>query len=414
MDKDILDSVLSPTEIIRPTPYTMKPQYSHLQEEPREIYLSSAFYKNHWMWKLIKDSMVGAYKGESLLFATDYSLTLKHGIRTKKQLIRERQKMDSTTFDMEYNNLMIGGSENQYYSFELVSQSQKIKKAWYPKTLDEYFDNKRVRFGDIKKQGSEIRVVSMDIAVSMSTKKTRNDLSVIKCIRAIQNGEKYERQEIYTETFEGKDIETQAIRLRQIMEDFNSDYLVLDGRTYGTNMIDTLGKVLYDEERDKEYVPIKVFNNDELGARCKNSSASPIIWAYIGSADLNHKMHTTMYGALKDNKYKMLISYISCKENYLSNKKEYETASSEEKARYEAAYVYSDLTLNEMVNLEREFVQGGKIKLTEPSTGTKDKYITSAMANLFIQELEVKLTKSEVQSFSAKDLFRFNAPKIRK
>ena len=81
---------------------------------------------------------------------------MKHGIRTKKQLIRERQKMDSTTFDMEYNNLMIGGSENQYYSFELVSQSQKIKKAWYPKTLDEYFDNKRVRFGDIKKQGSEV------------------------------------------------------------------------------------------------------------------------------------------------------------------------------------------------------------------------------------------------------------------
>ena len=56
----------------------MKPQYSHLQEEPREIYLSSAFYKNHWMWKLVKDSMIGAYKGESILFATDYALTVKY------------------------------------------------------------------------------------------------------------------------------------------------------------------------------------------------------------------------------------------------------------------------------------------------------------------------------------------------
>ena len=414
VDKEVLDAILSPTEIIRPTPYTMKPEYAHLKEEPREIYLSSAFYKSHWMWKLVKDALVGSYNKESILFATDYALTLKHGIRTKRQLLRERQKMDSTTFDMEYNNLMIGGSENQYYSFELVSQAQKIKKAWYPKTLEEYFENKRNRFGDIKKQGGEIRVVAMDIAVSASTKKVKNDMTVIKCIRAIQNGEKYERQEVYTEAYEGKDIETQAIRLRQIMEDFNSDYLVLDGRTYGTNLIDTLGKVLYAEERDKEYVPIKCFNNDDLADRCKNSNASPIIWAFIASADLNHKMHTTMQGALKDGKYKMLISHIGCKEQYLLNKNEYNMGNFDEKARLEEPYIYSDLTLNEMVNLEREFIQGGKIKLTEPSTGTKDKYITSAMGNLFIQELEVKLTKNNTHSVNVEEIFRFNAPRIRK
>ena len=48
-----------------------------------------------------------------------------------------------------------------------------------------------------------------------------------------------------------------------------------------------------------------------------------------------------------------------------------------------------------MINLNKEFVQGGKIKLVEPSNGTKDKYITSAMANMFIQELETELTKKE-------------------
>ena len=226
--KSILDSILSPTEISRPTPYTMIKKYEHLKEEPREIYLSSAYYKSHWMYDLIIQAMKGSYKGDSVLFATDYALTLKHGIRTKKQLIREKSKLDSTTFDMEYNNLMIGGSENQYYSFDLISNAQKIKKAWYPKTLEEYFDNKKNRFGDIKKQAGEVRIVSMDIAMSKSTKKIENDLTVIKYIRALPIREKYERQEVYTEAFEGVDIDRQAIRVRQIMEDFDADYCVFD------------------------------------------------------------------------------------------------------------------------------------------------------------------------------------------
>lgn len=395
VDKEILDSILSPTEIIRPTPYTMKKEYEHLKEEPREIFLSSAYWKNHWMWKLIKDAMIGSYKGKSILFGTDYSLTVKHGIRSKAQMRKEKQKMDSTTYEMEYCNFMIGGSENQYYSFDLISNAQKIKKAWYPKTTEEFLDKKRTWFGDIKKQSGEIRIVSMDIAVSASTKKVKNDLTIIKCIRAIQNGEKYERQEVYTEGFEGKDIDSQAIRIRQLMEDFNADYFVFDGRTYGTNLVDSMAKILYDEERDVEYIPLKVFNNDVLADRCKNPNASPIMWAFIGTAENNHVMHTTMLGSLKDGKYKMLISHMNCREYYLSGKKDYELSTPEKRAEYELPYMYSDLTLNEMVNLSREFIQGGKIKLTEPSNGTKDKYIAGAMGNLFIQELETKLTQKD-------------------
>lgn len=391
--KNVIDSILSPTEIIRPTPYTQKKEYRHLQEEPREIYLSSAYYKSHWMWKLVKDSLIGAYSGKSFLFATDFALTLRHGIRTKNQMIKERNKMDSLTFDMEYNNLMIGGSSSQYYSYELVSASQVLKKAFYPKTLEEYFDPKRKRLGDIKKQKGEIRILSMDIAMSESTDKTKNDFSVIKCIRALPMNNKYERQEVYTEAFEGVDIDTQAIRVRQIADDFDMDYFIFDARTYGTNLVDSMAKILYDEERDKEYEAWKVMNNDVLARRCKNTNAIPCMWAFIGSADNNHALHTQMLGSLKDGKYKMLISHMKCKEEYLMDKKEYELGTFDDKARYEHTYIYSDLTLNEMINLNKEFIQGGKIKLVEPSTGTKDKYITSGMGNLFIQEeLETQLT----------------------
>ena len=110
-------------------------------------------------------------------------------------------------------------------------------------------------------------------------------------------------------------------------------------------------------------------------------------------------MHKAFKSALQDGKYKMLISHITCREEYLNGKKEYDLSSAEDKARYERPYVYSDLTMNEMINLTAEFVQGSKVKLSEPSTGTKDKYITSAMGNLFIQQLERELTAQNNNSY---------------
>lgn len=399
VDKNILDSIIIPTMIIRQTPYTKLPQYAHLKEEPRQIYLSSAFFQSHWIWNHIKTATVGMYDGSGMLFATDYATTLKHGIKSVEQMKVAKKTSDSMTFDMEYNNFMLGGAENQFYTYELISNAMKIERAWYPRTLEEYVSNKKTRFGDIKKQDLEVRIVAMDVAISKSNKKTKNDYTVIKCIRAIPHNERYERQEVYTESFEGVDTLSQAIRLRQIFEDFNADYLVLDARTYGTSIIDELGKIIYDKDRDIEYVPIKCFNNADLADRCKNPSAIPCIYAFIATADKNHEMHQSFKSALMDNKYKMLISHMTCEENFLNGKKEFDMGSGEDKARYKMPYLYSDMTMNEMINLNTEYVQGSKIKLTEPSTGTKDKYITSAMANLFIQELERELTAQNNNSY---------------
>lgn len=403
--KEVLDSILVPTEIPRPVPYRMKAEYQipELEENPREIYLSSAFFKSHWMWNHIKTAMAESYKGNALLFSTDYATTLKHGIKTKSQMEKARKMSDPITFDMEYNNFMMGGSENQFYSFELINEAQKLKRGWYPRTLEEFSEKKKTWFGYIPKKKGEKRIVSIDVAIASDTTKTKNDFTVIKCVRALVTGERYERQEVYTESYQGETLEKQAIRIRQIFADFEADYIVIDGRTYGTTIIDEFAKVLYDEERDIEYDPIKCFNYQAYADRCKNPNASPIIYAFIGSAENNDNMHRQFKGSLIDGKYKMLVSHTRCIEDYLGDKKEWQLVSAEEKARYERPYVYSDLTLNEMINLSQEFVQGTRIKLVEPSTGTKDKYITSAMANLYIQELETQLTERTDSEYSDDD-----------
>lgn len=416
MKKDDLDAILVPTEIPRIPPYMMLDKYKNikdLEEPPREIYLSSAFFKSHWMWDTIKTAMAESFSGNAVLFSTDYATTLKHKIKLRNQMEKARKMSDPITFDMEYNNFMMGGSENQYYSFELVNNAQTIKRAFYPRTTEQYFDTtterhgKRVKyktwFGDIPKIKGEVRVLSMDVALSNDGKNFKNDFSVIKCIRALPNGERYERQEVYIEAFKGETMERQAIRVRQVFEDFEADWICIDGRTYGTNMIDEFAKVLYDEERNKEYEAIKCFNRPEYADRCKNANASPIIFVFVASADLNDTMHKLMKGALIDGKYKMLISHTKCIDYYLEDKKEWKLNDPDTKAIYEKPYIHSDLTLNEMINLNQEFVHQTKIKLVEPSTGTKDRYVTSGMGNLFIQELEIELTKKDDGEYSDDD-----------
>ena len=52
--KNIIDSVLSPFLYVRQTDYLKQEEYAGMQEEPKEVYISSAWYQNHWMWNLIK------------------------------------------------------------------------------------------------------------------------------------------------------------------------------------------------------------------------------------------------------------------------------------------------------------------------------------------------------------------------
>ena len=58
MDKEVLDSVLVPTEIARPVPYLKLPKWEGyleiLQEEPREVYLSSAWLIDNTITNILK------------------------------------------------------------------------------------------------------------------------------------------------------------------------------------------------------------------------------------------------------------------------------------------------------------------------------------------------------------------------
>ncbi|APH20937.1 terminase large subunit domain-containing protein [Clostridium botulinum] len=408
--KEIIDSVLSPFLIVRPAPYLKKKEYEHLKEEPMEIYISSAWHKSHWMWEHMKMAINMMYKTEdSLLIGFDYAITLKHGIRTKKQLIKEKKKLDNMSFAMEYQNLMVGGAENAYYEFNLLSKQQQIKKAFYPRKHIDFIEKKKNKF-DIPKQDGELRVVSVDIAM---VKRKGNDNTAISCIRALPVKDSYERQTVYIEAFNGGNTTEQAIRIKQIFTDFNADVICLDTQNAGLGISDELGKVLYDEKRDYEYPAWTCFNDENVAERIKNKQALPVIYSIKANATLNHQIHTFMKNALEKGKIKFLVNSIEAKD-YLSKKKEYNNANPEEQANFEMPNLQTDLLINEMINLSYELTGDNKIKLVEPRSGTKDRYISVAYGNYYITEKERDLQKPNKLKLNILQLFGFKAPNIRK
>lgn len=390
--KGIIDSVLSPFLIVRPTPYLKKKEYAHLQEEPIEIYISSAWFRNHWMWDMIKLAVNGMYKTkDALMIGFDYSLTLKHSIRTRKQLFKEKKKLDSTTYDMEYLNLMVGGAENAYYTFELLNKCQKNKKVFYPRKHLDVIENKKNKF-DIPKQSGEIRIVSVDIAM-ITRKDGSNDNTVISCLRALPVKDSYERQLSYIEAFNGGNTTEQATRIKEIFFDFNADILVLDTQNAGISVADELGKVCYDENRDCEYPAMTSYNDENVAGRIRNKNALAVIYSFKGNASLNHEMHLSMKDVLEKSKIKLLINSTEAKD-YLDTKKEYKDSNTEGKVLFELVFVQGDLLINEMLNLNYEINKNtNTLKLIEPRTGTKDRYISLAMGNYVIKELEKNLQK---------------------
>ena len=406
IDKNILDSIFSPFLISRQAPYLKKDKYKHLLEEPQEIYISSAWYKNgHYMWETVKehaDGMLSDFENSSTgVLAFDYLLTTYHGLKTKKQIEKEKKKLDDVTFMLEYENIMFGESANAFFKYNMFKRNQKIKKAFYPiKNVD--FISQKEKTKDpknkynIKRQDGEIRIVSVDVS---SVGREENDNSVISCARLLPTKDGYERQVCYIESHSGGTNTRQALRIKQIFNDFEGDYIVLDTQTVGLFLYDELGKIIFDEERDIEYPPYiycKYSEDDEdLKNRTVNTDGLPVIFSLKAYAKLNSNIALEMRNALQKDKIKFLIDFTDA-ESYLSKtSKEYRDANDVELQNwFEQPYLETTLMINETVNLEYE-VKDGNIKVKEVGSARKDRYSSVSYMNYFASILEKELDTEE-------------------
>lgn len=414
IDKKIEDSVISPFQTVRNRPYMRKNignklygDIPILQENPVDIYISSSWIDDgNWMWGIVDQAFSGMLKNDgSVLLTFDESITLKHHLKTMKQMKREKKKQDPVTWKTEFLNLKVKDSLSSYFTYKMLMDRQVSKHIFYPRNILDFKSNRKNKYA-IPKQDNEVRVISNDIAFVAGQK---NDNSVYSCIRAIpenityetNNGsieikQGYRRQYPYIESNQIGDTTKQAIRIRQLYEDFESDFIVIDTRNGGLQVLYALEKVLYDEERGIEYSPLCCMNNEEYAKVCIDPGAKKCIYAINATQILNSDIAISFRKNLVENKIDFLVNFNTAKEEILQNNKEYiEEIDVEKQVEFERPFLETQAMISECAELQYEKMpQTGLIKIQEKGKNRKDRYTSCSYGSYFIDQLELDMLGS--------------------
>jgi len=403
IDKLVLDAVIRPFSYIRQAPYLRNPKYQDFLEEPKEVFISSAYRKNLWWYQETKKNIMDMLEGKSAGFiAIDYMVSIRHRIKTKKQIESEISKMDEITAMEEYLNIPWGESADAYFKLRMFDRARKIKKAFYPQRLETY--NLKKNPYNIKKVDGEIRLVSCDVAQRAGK---MNDLSVTSCLRLLPTRRGYIIELVYMESFSGVDSISQSARIKQLYYDFDADVLVLDIGSGGGGlpMYDQLGQITKDSERGIEYpawtvMPDITISNDqfeELSKRTLGVNAIQNIYPISANAKLNSIMAVEMRDKLQKRMFGFLVDEMSA-EDYLtrsSYKKEFlDQGDINAKSWFLAPYVQTSLLVNECINLSMT-MSIGNIKLSENPGSRKDRFSSLLYGTHYASILDQELLKED-------------------
>jgi hypothetical protein len=383
--------------------FLSKDEYKNQQkylERNQEVFLTSCWYKYHWSYERYKIFIKAMIKGKKyFVCGFPYQIAIKENLTNKEQLLDEAAEddIDLTGWSMEMDSLFFGESDKAFFKTEELMKVRKMYKPIYPRPTYDLLKNKKFTYSE--KVKDEIRLISCDIAM-IGSKNKENDASIFTLIQLtpVYDKEKklkgYERINSYTESMVGVHTELQAIRIRQLYNDLDCDYIVLDRQGNGIGVYDCLCKDLYDSERDVLYEALNSVNEEEMQNRCLVPTAEKRIYTISATSDFNSKIAYLLKNDVLRGKIKLLVDKNEAFEYFgnFTNELIGKENAAEITVKVLSPYVHTDILINEMVLLEAEFNQNNnQVKLKEQSGKRKDRYVSLAYGNYIANELEREL-----------------------
>lgn len=237
----------------------------------------------------------------------------------------------------------------------------------------------------------------------------QNDASAFILISLIPDARGYIRNISYLENMEGGHTVLQTLRIRQLFEELDCDYIVLDREHAGIAIYDNLSLPFYDKETGKDYLPMVSMNEEDIRARCEYGDALPVIYTVHGTEAFNDEIARN----LRDMILRRRINFLGDNEDmmtYLNRFPEYVGSSVETKALLESPYEETRMLINEMILLEGDFTDKGTLRLKTAGKNRKDRYSALAYANYFAKLLEEDSFKPAREKSLAEEIIELNRP----
>lgn len=404
LDKNLVDSVIIPFNVSRKPPYTNLEKYANLpQEQSQQIYISSAWWKSAWIWKTIVEQATNMVNNKkSIVAANDLWLSIDSGIKTREDIFGEKATMDSYTFAMEYENQMIGEGNNSYYILKDFDGIRRTKQPFYPLWKDEV-----VKYGRksnphyANKMANELRVISIDIAMKAGRD---NDNTIIHLISAFAEDYGYQRNFVYSESFNGTSTSLQALRIKQLFYEFKADYIVLDTLNAGISVYDELTKETIDPETGEHYAPFTIIKDDSIqlvntetirdlrNRTIGGAESLPVVFPIQGNTIVNNNIAIDLKTQLEKKKIWLCADEQDVMDLLMQTNKLFRDGTRDDREFFIRPFIEHSELIKECVNLEMS-LNSGNIKLQEPRDGRKDRYSAAAYGNYFISLLERGILK---------------------
>lgn len=389
--------------------YLNNPEYSHLLERNKEIYMSSAWYKSHWSFEKAKAYVVNLLDENKKYFicGLPYQISIKEGLLSREQIEDEMSEndFDATKFSMEMETVWFGDTDGAFFTFDDISQRRKLQTALYPPSITG--NSRNLRIPDLLL--NERRILSVDVAL-MASKKAKNDASSIMINSAIPtNNNNYTANLVYLENHEGLNTDELALIIRRLFAWYKCTDLVIDTNGVGLGVFDALIQDMVDPETGELYPALSCCNDKAMAERCKVDNAPKVIWSIKASAAFNNEACILLRSGFQKGKINLLVSEFESEEILKEKFKGFNKMLPYEQMQYKMPFIQTTLLVYELISLEHE-IKGTNIKITEKAGMRKDRY-SSLAYNYWVQcQLERELLHKPKTGFNANDY----ANKLRK
>lgn len=376
VSKDIIDTILRKFLTNPRLPgYLNNPEYKHLAERNKTLYLSSAYFKDHWSYTKAEDNcrFMLDDRRKDFVCGFPYQLAICEGLLFAEDVADQMAESDfsEVKWSMEMDALWFGDTEGSFYDFNSISKNRRIKYPMLPnKIADLIGNNSKIRIPP--KQNGERRVLSADIAL-MSSKKHNNDATALFINQMLPTkAGRYISNIVYSDTFEGLHTEDQALVIRKLYDEFACDYIALDCTGLGLGVYDALVRDMVDPETGEVYPALSCCNNPEMAERCTVKGADKVIWAIKGSPALNSECAVLLREGFRSGKIRLLVTEYDA-DTLLSELKGYNSLTPSEKTSLQLPYIYTTLLIDELVKLQHD-ESGGRVRIFEKAGMRKDRY----------------------------------------
>lgn len=419
ISKDTIDTILKKFLTLR-----RMPEYSELSENEKKIeyakeknltmYLSSAYWKDHWSYTKCTDTLKAMVNPNRHQFVCGfpYQLSISEGLLDPDLVADEMSEsgFSDVKFSMEMSAEFFGSEDGAFFDFDSISKNRKIKYPMLPDRLSSKVnDAKIIRIPP--KQNGEIRILSADIAL-MSSRKYNNDATAIFINQMTQTkARRYVSNIVYSETYEGLRTDDQALIIRKLFDEFQCDYIVLDTQGVGLGVFDALARDILDSESGEIYPALSCCNDKEMALRCPVNGAEKVIWSVKASAQFNSDAAFLLREGFKSGRIRLLETEYDA-EDLLNSIRGYKSLSPQEKIMFQLPYINTTLLIDELTKLNHQ-ESGGKVRIYERAGMRKDRYSSLAYNYYVAVQIGNKISRRQSINDQATDMFVIKPPSSR-